>query len=78
VRGYVVGDDVREGIRECIKHAEDCARRAAAQSDPGLRKDFLDLEKHWLALARSMELTEQIGNIVKPPRLPSVEGATGR
>ncbi len=28
-------------IRDCLEHAEDCARKAAVQSDPGLRDDFL-------------------------------------
>jgi hypothetical protein len=72
VRGGVVTDNVSEGIRDCLRHAEDCARKAAAELDPGLRKDFLDLEKHWLALARSMELTQQVGGITKKALATSV------
>ncbi len=47
-------------IRECLRHAEDCARQAAAQSCPKLKEDFLDMERRWLFLARSYEFTEQL------------------
>jgi hypothetical protein len=57
----VVLNNSSEQISECLQHAEDCARKAAAQRDPGLRKDFLGLEKSWLALARSMEFAERSG-----------------
>lgn len=49
-------------IRECLQHAEDCARKAAAQTDPKVKQDFLDLEQRWLSLARSYEFTERIGD----------------
>jgi hypothetical protein len=47
-------------IRDCHEHAEDCARKAAAQSDLQLKQDFLDLERRWLKLARSFELGERL------------------
>jgi len=47
-------------IRECLQHAEDCARQAAAQSCPKLKADFLDMERRWLFLARSYEFTERL------------------
>ena len=31
-----------EEIRECYRHAEDCARKAAAQIDLQLKADFVD------------------------------------
>jgi hypothetical protein len=49
-------------IRECLQHAEDCARKAAAQIDPKVKQDFLDLEQRWLSLARSYEFTERISD----------------
>lgn len=52
----------REPIRECLQHAEDCARKAAGQTDPKLKKDFLDMEQRWLFLARSYEFTERLGD----------------
>jgi hypothetical protein len=49
-------------IRECLQHAEDCARKAAAQTDPKVKQDFLDMERRWLSLARSYEFTERISD----------------
>jgi hypothetical protein len=40
-------------IRDCLRHAEDCASEAAAQTCPKLKQDFLDMERRWLFLARS-------------------------
>jgi hypothetical protein len=53
-------DNLSEQIRECLRHAEDCARQAAAQTCPKLKEDFLDMERRWLFLARSYEFTERI------------------
>lgn len=49
-------------IRECLQHAEDCARQADAQSCPKLKADFLDMERRWLFLARSYEFTERLSD----------------
>jgi hypothetical protein len=49
-------------IRECLQHAKDCARKAAAQTDPKVKQDFLDMEQRWLSLARSYEFTERISD----------------
>ena len=51
-----------EDIRHCLRHAEDCARKAAAYTDPNLKEDFLQLERRWLSLARSYEFTERLGD----------------
>jgi hypothetical protein len=53
-------NNLSEQIRECLRHAEDCARKAAAQTGPKLKEDFLDMERRWLFLARSYEVTEQL------------------
>jgi hypothetical protein len=47
-------------IRECLQHAEHCALKAAAQTDPKLKQDFLDMERRWLSLARSYEFSGRI------------------
>jgi hypothetical protein len=44
-----------ETIRECYQHAEACEREAIAQTDPHLRKDFLDTAARWVKLAQSHE-----------------------
>src|SRR6516225_9564897 len=54
-------NNLSEQIRECLQHAEDCAREAAAQPKGSPSKqDYLNLEKRWLGLARSFELGEQL------------------
>jgi hypothetical protein len=66
-------------IRECLQHAEDCARKAAAHPDGSpFRKDFLDMERRWLSLARSIEFVEQLDSFSKskPKPNPSVSGRT--
>jgi hypothetical protein len=49
-----------EQVRACLQHAEDCARQAAAQTCPKRKEDFLDLERRWLALARSCEFSDRL------------------
>ena len=51
--------NLSEQIRECLQHAEDCARKAAGYADPKLKQDFFDLELHWRFLARSYEFRER-------------------
>jgi len=68
--------NLSEQIRECLQHAEDCARKAAAYADPKLKQDFFDLELHWRFLARSYEFerltdfsdetTRQMDRLPKP------------
>ena len=47
-------------IRDCYQQAEDCARKATAQTDPRLRQDYLNLEQRWLLLARSCDFTQRL------------------
>src|SRR5262249_22151837 len=54
-------NNLSDQIRECLQHAEDCARKAEAQPDGSrLKQDFLNLEKRWLDLSRSFQLGEQL------------------
>ena len=53
-------EKLSEQIRDCLEHAQDCAEKAAVQTDPTIKQDFLDLEQRWLFLARSYELTERL------------------
>ena len=52
--------NLRKEIRDCYVRAERCARNAEAALTEDVRKDFLDLEKFWLNLARSYEFAEQL------------------
>ena len=46
-------NNLSEQVRECYRHAEDCARDAAAQTDPKVKQEFLVMERLWLVLARA-------------------------
>lgn len=50
-------NNLNEKMRECYRKAEDCARKAAAETDPQLKRDFLDNERRWLLLAQSYDFT---------------------
>jgi hypothetical protein len=52
--------NLSDQVRECLRRAEDCARKAASESDPTARQHYRDNETGWLKLARSYELTEQL------------------
>jgi hypothetical protein len=48
-----------EEIRKCRLKARDCAHKAAAQTDPKFKKHLLNLEEHWLSVARSYAYHER-------------------
>ena len=56
-------NNLSEQIRDCYRHAQDCARKAAKQTDPNLKQDFLELEESWLFLARSFKFNERLGDL---------------
>ena len=56
-------NNISEQIKDCLEHAEECARKAAAQPDGSLlREDYLRIEKRWRNLARSFEFADQLGS----------------
>ena len=70
-------NNLSEQIRECLQHAEECAQKAAELPNSSrFRQDFLQLEKRWLELARSIEFGESLDtftkNIPKPKLKPSL------
>jgi hypothetical protein len=48
-----MSNTLSEQIRECDEQAVQCARQADAQTDPGEKRQFLELKQLWLSLARS-------------------------
>jgi hypothetical protein len=53
-------DNLSARIRECLQHAEDCARKAAELPNGSqLKLDYLNLEKHWRGLARRLSSGER-------------------
>jgi hypothetical protein len=53
-------ENLSDQVRNCLRRAEEFARKADSQSDPELRQVFLAMEARWLKLARSYELTERL------------------
>lgn len=49
-------------VRECLRHAEDCAQRAKIEPHPTVQLDFFDMERRWLKLARSYQYLEQMSS----------------
>lgn len=49
-----------EQLQTCHERAADAKRRADEATDPALKADFLELENHWLFLARSYTFTESL------------------
>jgi hypothetical protein len=66
--------DLSNEIRECYQRAGDCRRRAEETTDPATKRDFLEMEKRWLSLARSYDFADQISRFTNPFRNPK----TGR
>ena len=64
--GRVVLNNLSEQIRECLEHAEECGRKAADLPNTSIfRQDFLQLEKRWLDLARSIEFGECLDDFTR-------------
>jgi hypothetical protein len=51
-------NNLSERIRECDEQAVHCARQADAQTDPGVKRQFLELKRLWLLLARGLSVRE--------------------
>jgi PAS domain S-box-containing protein len=57
-----------EQVRACHENAADAKQKAETVADPSLKASFLDLEKRWLALARSYSSSESVGEL--PASMP--------
>jgi hypothetical protein len=65
--------NLRQQVRECLQHAEDCAHRAKIEPHPNLARDFVDMERRWLGLARSWQFSEQLDTFSKHNKKPRKE-----
>jgi len=50
-------NNLSEQIRECDEQAVRCARQADAQTDPKVKRQFLELKRLWLLLVQAQSLT---------------------
>ena len=53
-------NSLSQQIRDCLQHAEQCAQRAKIECDQSIARDFLDMERRWLSLARSFAFSESL------------------
>ena len=53
---------VTEEIAACHRHAADCREKAEQSTDPDMKRDLLALERSWLFLASSYELSERLSD----------------
>src|SRR5262245_32730157 len=51
-----------EQVRACHERAAEAKSKAEATADPAVKADFLEMERRWLALARSHAYTESLGD----------------
>jgi hypothetical protein len=73
--GRVVLNNLSEQIRDCLQHAEDCARKAAELPNGSrFRQEFLQLEERWLELARSIEFGTRLDSFAKSGRSRASSG----
>jgi hypothetical protein len=56
-----------EQITACYERAAEARRQADMAADPELRADHLNMEKRWLALARSYQFTESLSTLSDTP-----------
>ena len=57
-----------EQIRQCFRHAAECAQQSNAQIDPKVKQQFLVLARLWLMLADRLDLksTSSSDNLQAP------------
>jgi two-component sensor histidine kinase/PAS domain-containing protein len=55
---------VSEQISSCFDRAAEARRNAEATGDPARKSEFLEMENHWLFLARSYQFTEGLTDFV--------------
>ena len=51
-------NNLSERIRECDDQVVHCARQADAQTDPGVKRQFLELKRLWLLLTCALSVRE--------------------
>ena len=59
-------DTLSEEIQGCLRHAQQCARKATEANKPKLREDFLEMERRWLRLAHNYQFAKKLKNFRKP------------
>ncbi len=53
---------IKEEIADCYRRAAECREKVELTNDPEMKRDLLALERSWLFLARSYELSERLSD----------------
>jgi hypothetical protein len=53
---------VTDEVADCHRHAAHCREKADKTSDPEMKRDLLALERSWLFLASSYQLSERLSD----------------
>jgi hypothetical protein len=59
-------ENLTDEIRVCLRHAEECARKAAEASRPNARENFLEMQRRWLRLAHRYQFAKQLKGFRTP------------
>ncbi len=60
-------------VRDCHARTGECARKAAAARDNGIRKTYLRLQEKWSTLALSYEFEERLSDFSRESRRKRVK-----
>ena len=58
-------ENLSQQVRDCLRLAEECGNNAKVERDSGLVRDFLDMERRYLSLARSYQFSERLESFTK-------------
>src|SRR4051794_6310921 len=58
----VMLNKVKQDIADCHRHAAECREKAEQTSDADMKRDLMALERSWLFLASSYELSERLSD----------------
>jgi hypothetical protein len=56
----IEGDNLTDEIRVCVRHAEECARKAEEARGPTSRESFLEMQRRWLRLAHRYQFAKEL------------------
>ena len=62
----VMLENLSEEIRGCLRHAEECVRKAEEASKSKLREEFLEMKRRWLGSPTAINLHKSSRAFARP------------
>ena len=53
-------NNLSQQVRDCLRRAEESACRAKIEPNLAVARDYIEMERRWLSLARSYQFSEQL------------------